>query len=788
MPKQFKTYDRFDGGLNTKDHVRSIRDTELSIASNVVIDEFGMIKSCGKAADNDTNYTDPSVDATVAGYGLFQATFDYNAGGTNTPTVRTFLADTDDDSDTQIDIFDAGGSWVNRGTGGNIDLGSTASGAVIYDLADGVVRICDTNFGAGNAVKWYGYITRKLWIDGDGSQLNVSGGSAQNVTGWKTASAPPLAPFAGTAGTGIVAPVLTVARGLEFESAGVDHLNIGIGGTTYTSTFDVQFDAGLYVAINEDGSEVQGIASRNDNTTLVLDSTESWGVGSSVTGQIAPDAGLGFNLEVVVTGTGTFTAATYEFAQTFIYDGNQESLPTVMTGTIVVAASKYLGCTVIASHGYADRVTGGRIYCRDSTQKGEWQFLIDISLTNGCRTTLDSDYTGWETTYDQAAYLDCGVNIAENNVDTYATINGYPSDLSTLSVGAAGEGYKTSVVANRRKFIAYVKSVNDSGQTEVKSDRLMYSEINRFDTFPPINFIDIGTNDGESFIKLESFADRLLAFKERTLYVVNIGSGSDTQWFLESEHKNLGVEFNAAVVKTSAGVCWVNKNGLYLYDGSKITNLQTKILESDWKDFVNSDTMIGYEPVNKHLCVVRDANNEASDNGDAYVCNLNNGAFTFIEDLFADSNKSNIITDAYNKMTAVTGLTEIVSYDGEPDAGTTLTIALKDDDFGLPNIVKKIYGVIIEYSSSAAGIVVYSYTDDKGVAQGTATIGTLPSTSGDMDINRFNFMNSGFPEPKLASSFKIFISASGSSIYNINNIAVEYRPMSNKRVAYTRGS
>ena len=95
-------------------------------------------------------------------------------------------------------------------------------------------------------------------------------------------------------------------------------------------------------------------------------------------------------------------------------------------------------------------------------------------------------------------------------------------------------------------------------------------------------------------------------------------------------------------------------------------------------------------------------------------------------------------------MTATDGLSEILSYDGEPDAGTTLSIALKDDDFGLPNIVKKIYGVVIEYSSSAAGTGVYAYTDDKGVAQGTATIGTLPSTSGDMDINRFNFNNNWY--------------------------------------------
>jgi hypothetical protein len=342
-----------------------------------------------------------------------------------------------------------------------------------------------------------------------------------------------------------------------------------------------------------------------------------------------------------------------------------------------------------------------------------------------------------------------------------------------LSVGATGEGYKTSVVANRRKFIAHIKSVNDSGQTEVKSDRLMYSELNRFDTFPPTNFIDIGTNDGESFIKLESFADRLLAFKERTLYIINIGSGSDTQWFLESEHKNMGVEFHAATVKTSGGVGWVNKNGLFFYDGSQIRNLQTKIRESDWKNFVNSDTMLGYEPVNKHLVAVRDADNESGDNGDAYVCSVNNGSFTFVNDLFADSNKSNIITDAYNKMTAATGLTEIVSYDGESDDGA-LDIKLKNDDFGLPNIVKKIYGVTIEYASGGVNSngLKYYYTNDSGAPQSVATAGDLPSTSSGNAVNVVSFS-----PPLLANSFQIYLDLDHAGTNRIYNVAVEYRPI-----------
>ena len=87
MPKTFKTYSRFEGGLNTKANARSIADNELAQAKNVIVDEFGIIKSCGRATDNTSNYAAPSIDASVPGYGLFQATFDYNASSTNTPSV-----------------------------------------------------------------------------------------------------------------------------------------------------------------------------------------------------------------------------------------------------------------------------------------------------------------------------------------------------------------------------------------------------------------------------------------------------------------------------------------------------------------------------------------------------------------------------------------------------------------------------------------------------------------------------------------------------------------------------
>jgi hypothetical protein len=240
----------------------------------------------------------------------------------------------------------------------------------------------------------------------------------------------------------------------------------------------------------------------------------------------------------------------------------------------------------------------------------------------------------------------------------------------------------------------------------------------------------------------------------------------------------MGTPFHAAVVKTDFGIAWANKQGLFFYDGSKITNLQKKILESTWKSFVNADTIVGFEPVNKHLVVIRDAAASGGTSGDAYVYSFTTNSFTFIEDLADNAIKTNIITDAYNQMTLGIGTDELESYDGEPDAGATFDITLKDDDFGLPNKVKKIYGITIEYASNAANssAINYVYVNDSGTRQGSSTSGlsssTVASTSADLDVNRYTF-----DTPLLASSFQLRLDLNGTSLQTINNIGIEYRPI-----------
>ena len=843
MPKQFKTYTRFDGGLNTKTNSRSIADNELAQANNVIVDEFGAIKNTGGVSTDATNYATNGVTGLEAGYGLFQTKFDYNASG-NTPTVATFVADTNASSDTKIDVLFVGGSWSTD----TIDLGSSAGGKVIYHVADGGVRICDTEINnTGNAIKHYCYIER------DGGWSGLTPGGSAYPTGFQVTDVKLTKPTAGIASKDIyfngvnssgnslilnsdtstvfeAASIGTELNGTDFTDAtcdvdsgspnidmdstalikvGMKVTGTGIPASSYvksitsatrfvlnvnaTATNDNQtltFGGGQYFAINNNtkgsaGSEFDVIISRNDDDTVNTSAGGATWATDTHTWTLYPPSGKGWNLDINTNSSdGSWIAGTYEFASTFVYDNTQESLPFEMAGTVAISANDSLTCSVMATElfgadhndnsRFPGRVTGGRIYSRISGSDDEWVLLGDINISRGCRPSFSGSYVAWTAEYSNAPFVISRFTSTSINADTYESINGFSQDEKYISLGQDAENYQTSVVTNRRTFIANVKRYDANNTLQVKSDTIMYSEVNRFDTYPSFNFIDIGVNDGEEFIKLEAYADRLFAYKEKTLYIINIGGGSDTQWFLESEHKNMGVDFHAAVVKTDFGLAWVNKNGLFFYDGSQIRNLQTKIDDEFWSSYVQSDSMIGYQPIHKHLLIMKSAGNSGTDNGNCYIYSFVTNSFTFSNAMFVDENSSNMITDYNNKVIVKQSGGQMDAYDGNSAAHSLFDIKLKDDDFGLPNIIKKVYGVTVEYSTTAANSngVKFEYTNDSGARISSANLGSLSSTSGVMTVDRFVMTT-----PVLASSFQVQLDLDGNSLNNINNVAVEYRPI-----------
>ena len=248
-------------------------------------------------------------------------------------------------------------------------------------------------------------------------------------------------------------------------------------------------------------------------------------------------------------------------------------------------------------------------------------------------------------------------------------------------------------------------------ETKLMPDRILYTPIGKYDTFPPNQFIDIGINDGEDFTALESFGTKILAFKQSTLYIIDVTSPDDVSWFLESTHKGVGVDKPTAVVRTEFGICWANTNGVYLWSPSQgISNLSIK-LDKDFAPLSGmANPVIGFYPPKGHLLIVQDC----TQSSDMLVYDFNTKSFTKLASYTAAK-----ITNMQNNVN------ECIWLEGDTDSetvkkysptqGTTniaFSFTTKDFDFGNPALTKKIKKIIVSYST---GIGLDSVSSDTGV-------------------------------------------------------------------------
>ena len=457
-----------------------------------------------------------------------------------------------------------------------------------------------------------------------------------------------------------------------------------------------------------------------------------------------PTSGSGWGFAINETNDeGEFSPGDYEFCATFIYDGKQESLIKKASGTKTLEGFKKICLNVYAqdngTNRYPRRVTGGRVYFRESESRDPWRLLVDIDIRRGARASLVDEYKGWIQDGDgeyritentTAGDRDFSTTASDNhwvlfaqrpNIDTYESINGYsPNDTKQIAFGKIGSGYKTAVVANRRTFVANVlyddnATSSSSSNTEFQhyGDRIMFSEVGKYDLFPNFNFIDVVKGDGEDYVKLESYADRLLAYKQRTLQVINISSPSPSNWFLETTIQEGGVTKPYSVCKGRGGVIWANTNGVYRYDGSSVTKVtEGKIDDSEWSTFSILDTMsVGYIGDTDQVIIM----NRVDNSEDAYIYDLRTNSFVLAEDIGPNSQGSfdppltNFVNDSIGNLIVgydvestdlnSNGANKVhfTSWNGAEGTHKTYKLETPDLSFAEPHRTKKVYKIYIHY-------------------------------------------------------------------------------------------
>ena len=305
------------------------------------------------------------------------------------------------------------------------------------------------------------------------------------------------------------------------------------------------------------------------------------------------------------------------------------------------------------------RIAGYKIYMKqvDSASKtlvDEWLLLLKVNLRTGEYINYSNDnvekflygHKDWSSggsslvnahisTNKDVSSMQTGTNDQDTGManfdtmrqiplDTYESENGYKADTNTAM------RYKTAVLAGNRKV--YIGNITVGDRTF--PDRMIESPTDRPDTFPDdgLHYIDVASGDGEEIIKLEAFGDKLLQFKEKTVYVLQIeDEGLDV---INTWH-SAGIKSQSQCARVSNGVVWVNNYGLYHYDGEELRTVTAESFNSEaW--LINEDKnitpILGYDEYAKKVIIV--ASNLSNHDNGGYVYDLTTNSITECQNLF----------------------------------------------------------------------------------------------------------------------------------------------------------
>jgi len=523
------------------------------------------------------------------------------------------------------------------------------------------------------------------------------------------------------------------------------------------------------------------------------------------------------------TGIDAFQPGVYTFHHTYLYDteNKQESLPFTFNGvdsgsepdnvnsinvvgsSVLLNFDTYICSNVSAGNAYGlnKRISGSRLYYK--VEENDNYFLIGELdfVEKGFKWLPEADtlsYTMSNTSDTTGNILGKTALIkgispeTANTIDTFKTINGFSTEVKSLNAQ-----FKTAVVHGRRVYIGNIK--RPDGKTY--PDRIVKSQINRFDTFPEgMGSVDVVIRDGESIVKLEAYADRILQFKEHSLYIINV---SETVDFLEDTYRNKGCAFDYHVVRTDMGVAWFNDHGCYLYNGQNVLDLLEKqgvrlISEEDWEAFVTdgvdgssddtdmSSAMIGYVPKKKHLII-------KNENNDIYLYDFVLQSWTTgIGKITETTAMTNFALDGDQNLFYIDNITSVRNtWQTSAQASSNFEYITPDIDFGQSSVRKKIYRVRINYKGDADNLIIkYSVNGDTDFpydfegtdgTTGKPTGSTATSSKPLHDKTDLTQWYQAELKPDVSSesnniySFKLQMQGTVDSDFEINDISIIYR-------------
>jgi hypothetical protein len=315
-------------------------------------------------------------------------------------------------------------------------------------------------------------------------------------------------------------------------------------------------------------------------------------------------------------------------------------------------------------------------------------------------------------------------------------------------------------------------------------DRVYKSVQNQPDVYTKYDYLEVAPNDGESITALASYGDYLLEFKENTLYLINVTQDIE---YLEETYKFRGVWHENAICKTGKGLCWVNKYGLFLFDGKEILDLGMEKMDNMYWNTNINDPSIAFDPVRNEvfLQMNKDGGEGIRYNFDRdHFIKINHGNANLFNSMNLVTKKTGEIVTLYEGNYSHSDDTKLKTTNFMPLGGGPFTnyinIETKDHTFDDGSRRKDLKTVYVNYKVTGVTVPTIQYRKDNGTWRSFDV--AFGNTSGTMTTLTLKPANAS--EAKNGRSFQIKIygtaMAHEGGQFTINDINIVYREKSIK--------
>jgi len=685
MPKKEWKIERFELGINDGSSEKDIADNELVMANGVDLDTIGIIKNTLKSVAH-TGGTSPNTFTSQMNMGnsLFKLSSDYTLYNQDSVDIvienNDTIAITGVDSTIYSHLENRTGAYItlsgfgNQALNGSVTITSTSNNKIYPNItfAAGMTGASGTLTLGSGASPYYiskpGPAKYICFINGN-KKIDFY---EQTNNAWNST---PLSLIAETSGLSFTLNpnVYTYDGVIRVSDKNATHDNyipnwVGwVNRTFWKATANAQGYTS-WQALHQAMSPPTGFhinSSYHSGARKSIIDLPGGNIGNSaltMSHKLISVTLVAHRDETALTGTSptaTGWEAKWSLAVSYVYEGEQESPLCYRTtgddnvdfinsrvcytdggssGNNEIPYIKDVSVELIIRSEYGNsidpRIKGINVYASEEGADSWWKIASFDTSYGGNDVSGVGDYKAWavypDSSHDGRVWSSVGYQKAFPNTETFETSSGYASTATDISAQ-----YRTSTVLGRVVYIGDVTMYNpDKGSVIDQGDVMVKTPPNKPDTFLWENISIATTSDGEKIIHLEGFNDRVLQFKEQTLYIINVAAESE---FLEATKQNMGVSHSGAVCKSEFGVSWVNKHGIYHYDGSRVVNLlerknQRIISESKWESFIGTrtDPLIGYHPYKKWLIIKNNATvTTNSEDGSAFVFSFKTGSFVY---------------------------------------------------------------------------------------------------------------------------------------------------------------